>query len=137
MTNVYRIGEVQDDYCTSCHLLLSHDIASVVNGEIAKTTCRTCFNTHDYKHGKIPKRPAKKAETKQSLMDQVLRSMPQMPAWNCIDHGSSFFATSRVTSRNTASMKAATTGRSAISPTSCRLGWMTSIAPKKPTPQAV
>ena len=80
MTTVYRIGEVQDDYCTSCHLLLSHDIASVVNGEIAKTTCRTCFNTHDYKHGKIPKRPAKKTETKQSLMDQVLPNMPQMPA---------------------------------------------------------
>ncbi len=80
MTTVYRIGEVQDDYCTSCHLLLSHDISSVVNGEIAKTTCRTCFNTHDYKHGKIPKRPAKKVETKQSLMDQVLRNMPQMPA---------------------------------------------------------
>jgi len=80
MTTVYRLGEVQDDYCTSCHLLLSHDIASVVNGEIAKTTCRTCFNTHDYKHGKIPKRPAKKVETKQSLMDQVLRNMPQMPA---------------------------------------------------------
>ena len=80
MTTVYRLVEVQDDYCTSCHLLLSHDIASVVNGEIAKTTCRTCFNTHDYKHGKIPKRPAKKVETKQSLMDQVLRNMPQMPA---------------------------------------------------------
>jgi hypothetical protein len=80
MPTVYRIGEVEDDYCTSCHLLLSHDIASVVNGEIAKTTCRTCHNTHDYKHGKIPKRPAKKEETKQSLMDQVLRNMPQMPA---------------------------------------------------------
>jgi len=79
MSTVYRIGEVQDDYCTSCHLLLSHDIASVVNGEIAKTTCRTCFNTHDYKHAKIPRRPAKKEETKQSLMDQVLRNMPQMP----------------------------------------------------------
>ena len=63
MTNVHRLGEVQDDYCTSCHLLLSHDIASVVNGEIAKTTCRTCFNTHDYKHGKIPKRPAKKVDS--------------------------------------------------------------------------
>ena len=80
MSTVYQIGAVQDDYCTSCHLLLSHHIASVVNGEIAKTTCRTCFNTHDYKQGKIPKRPAKKVETKQSLMDQVLRTMPQMPA---------------------------------------------------------
>jgi hypothetical protein len=80
MTTVHRIGEVEDDYCTSCHLLLSHDIASVVNEEIAKTTCRTCHNTHDYKHGKIPRRPAKKEETKRSLMDQVLRNMPQMPA---------------------------------------------------------
>lgn len=75
----YRIGDVHDDYCTSCHLLLSHDIASVLNGEIAKTTCRTCFNTHDYKHAKVPKRPPKKEETKRSLMDQVLRNMPQMP----------------------------------------------------------
>lgn len=80
MTSVYQIGEVTDDYCTSCHLLLSHDIASVVNNEIAKTTCRTCYNTHDYKHGKVPRKPAKKVETKQSLMDQVLRNMPQMPA---------------------------------------------------------
>ncbi|MEO5761612.1 MAG: hypothetical protein ABIR28_04795 [Vicinamibacteria bacterium] len=79
MSTELQVGEVQDDYCTSCHLLLSHHIASVVNGEIAKTTCRTCFNTHDYKQGKIPKRPAKKVETKQSLMDQVLRNMPQMP----------------------------------------------------------
>ena len=41
---------------------------------------RTCHNTHDYKHAKIPRRPAKKEETKQSLMEQVLRNMPQMPA---------------------------------------------------------
>ena len=79
MSIVHRIGEVEDDYCTSCHLLLLHDIASIVNGEIAKTTCRTCHNTHDYKQGKIPKRPPKKVETKQSLMNQVLRNMPQMP----------------------------------------------------------
>ena len=80
MTTVYRIGEILDDYCTSCHLLLSHDVSSVVKGEIAKTTCRTCHNTHDYKHARVPKRPAKKEETKQSLMEQVLRNMPQMPA---------------------------------------------------------
>lgn len=79
MSTVHRIGEVEDDYCTSCHLLLSHDISSIVNGEIAKTTCRTCHNTHDYKQGKIPKRSPKKVETKRSLMDQVLRNMPQMP----------------------------------------------------------
>ena len=79
MSTVPKIGEVHDDYCTSCHLLLTHDIASVVDGVIVKTTCRTCHNTHDYKQGKLPKRPPKKEETKRSLMEQVLRNMPQMP----------------------------------------------------------
>jgi len=80
MTNVYRIGEVQDDYCTSCHLLLSHDIASVANGEIAKTTCRTCHNTHDYRHAQVPpRRKSSKKEDKQSLLQQVLASMPKPP----------------------------------------------------------
>ena len=31
------------------------------------------------KQGKLPKRPPKKEETKRSLMEQVLRNMPQMP----------------------------------------------------------
>ncbi len=46
-----RLGDVVDDYCPRCRLLLNHDIASLTEGQIAKVTCRTCFNTHDYRHG--------------------------------------------------------------------------------------
>lgn len=77
-----RLGDVVDDYCPRCRLLLNHDVASKLNGVVAKVTCRTCFNTHDYKHAQVPpKRGAKKKET-QKLMDQVLASMapPPLPA---------------------------------------------------------
>jgi hypothetical protein len=74
-----RLGDVIDDYCPRCRLLLNHDIASLSNGEVAKVTCRTCFNTHDYRHAQVPtRRKTKKAETK-SLMEQVLASMPPLP----------------------------------------------------------
>ena len=75
-----RLGDVLDDYCPRCRLLLNHDVASLLNGGVAKVTCRTCFNTHDYKQGQVPpKRSAKKKET-QKLMDQVLASMAPPPA---------------------------------------------------------
>lgn len=74
-----RLGDVVDDYCPRCRLLLNHDVASLLNGVVAKVTCRTCFNTHDYKHAQVPpKRGAKKKET-QKLMDQVLASMAPPP----------------------------------------------------------
>ncbi len=76
-----RLGDVVDDYCPKCRLLLNHDIASIYDGRIAKTTCRTCLNTHDYKEGKAPpKRVTKKKDSVQSLMDQVLAGMPGMSA---------------------------------------------------------
>jgi hypothetical protein len=74
------LGDVLDDYCPRCRLLLNHDVASLLNGSVAKVTCRTCFNTHDYKHAQVPaKRATKKKET-QKLMDQVLASMAPPPA---------------------------------------------------------
>ena len=74
-----RLGDVIDDYCPRCRLLLNHDVASLSDGQVAKVTCRTCFNTHDYRHAKVPpKRKSQKADTK-SLMDQVLASMPAPP----------------------------------------------------------
>ncbi len=46
-----RLGDVIDDYCPRCRLLLNHDVASLFEGAVAKVTCRTCYNTHDYRHG--------------------------------------------------------------------------------------
>ena len=74
-----RLGDVIDDYCPRCRLLLNHDIASLTNGEIAKVTCRTCYNTHDYRHGQVPARRTKKKDDTKSLMDQVLAGMPAPP----------------------------------------------------------
>jgi hypothetical protein len=76
-----RLGDVIDDYCPRCRLLLNHDIASMSSSgaDVAKVTCRTCHNIHDYRHAQVPpRRKGKKADAK-SLMDQVLASMPAPP----------------------------------------------------------
>ncbi len=71
-----RLGDVIDDYCPRCRLLLNHDIASLTQGQVAKVTCRTCYNTHDYRHAEVPpKRTSKKVIEKQKLFDQVLAGM--------------------------------------------------------------
>lgn len=76
-----RLGDVLDDYCPRCRLLLNHDIASIFAGAVAKVTCRTCHNTHDYKHAQVPpKRGRGKKEDPKSLMDQVLAGMGAPPA---------------------------------------------------------
>ena len=44
-----RLGDVIDDYCPRCRLLLNHDVASLTGDVVAKVTCRTCHNTHDFR----------------------------------------------------------------------------------------
>jgi len=76
-----RLGDVIDDYCPRCRLLLNHDVTSLFGTAVAKVTCRTCYNTHDYRNGQAPpKRLSKKSGDKKSLMDQVLAGMPAPPA---------------------------------------------------------
>jgi hypothetical protein len=74
-----RLGEVIDDYCPRCRLLMNHDIASLNGDQVAKVTCRTCYNTHDYRHAQVPTRRKAKKDDPKSLMDQVLASMPAPP----------------------------------------------------------
>ena len=75
-----RLGDVIDDYCPRCRLLLNHDVTSLYDDQAAKVTCRTCHNTHDYRHAQVPpRRKSAKKEDKQSLMEQVLASMPRPP----------------------------------------------------------
>ena len=76
-----RLGDVIDDYCPRCRLLLNHDVASISEGAAAKVTCRTCHNTHDFRNAQVPvKRKTKKDTERQNLIDQVLSSMPTPPA---------------------------------------------------------
>jgi hypothetical protein len=76
-----RLGDVIDDYCPRCRLLMNHDVAALYEAAVAKVTCRTCLNTHDYRNAQVPqKRKAKKTEDTKTLMDQVLASMAPPPA---------------------------------------------------------
>ena len=75
-----RLGDVIDDYCPRCRLLLNHDVTSLFADEVAKVTCRTCHNTHDYRHAQVPpKRKSARKEDKKSLLEQVLATLPAPP----------------------------------------------------------
>jgi hypothetical protein len=73
-----RLGDVVEDYCPRCRLLLNHDVSSLAGTEAAKVTCRTCHNTHDFKHGQVPPK-RKKNETKK-LVEQVMAGLPLPPS---------------------------------------------------------
>jgi hypothetical protein len=74
-----RLGDVIDDYCPRCRLLLNHDVTSLFEGAVAKVTCRTCHNTHDYRHAQVPPKRKSKRNDKKTLVEQVLASMPKPP----------------------------------------------------------
>ncbi len=65
-----RLGDVIDDYCPRCKLLLNHAVASMVGGTVVKVVCQTCHSEHPYKNAEVP--PKKKAGPKAALLDQVL-----------------------------------------------------------------
>jgi hypothetical protein len=75
-----RLGDVIDDYCPRCRLLLNHDVTSLFGGAVAKVTCRTCHNTHDYRRAEVPPKRSRKKDEKKNLIDQVLAGMPLPPA---------------------------------------------------------
>ena len=68
-----RLGDIIDDYCRRCRLLMNHYIVSMVEGEVKKVRCQTCYHEHDYLHGEGGQ---KKKSTRQSLFDQVAANLP-------------------------------------------------------------
>jgi len=67
-----RLGDVIDDYCPKCRLIMNHGVAGMVGDEVRKVRCNTCISEHLYKHGQLPKR--RRNETSR-LFDEVLRGM--------------------------------------------------------------
>lgn len=65
-----RLGDVIDDYCPRCKLLLNHAVASLVEGSVVKVVCQTCHSEHPFKNATVP--PKKKSGPRAALMDQVL-----------------------------------------------------------------
>jgi hypothetical protein len=75
-----RLGDVLDDYCPRCRLLMNHDVATLAEGKVIQVTCRTCHNTHDYRNAQIPvRRKSKQDLENKDLIDKVLAAMPAPP----------------------------------------------------------
>ena len=66
----YRLGDLIDDYCLRCKLLLNHAVASMMDGQVVKVICQTCFTEHAYRHGEGGKK--KPTLPRATLFDQVL-----------------------------------------------------------------
>ncbi|MGH9432937.1 MAG: hypothetical protein ACRD3T_15485 [Terriglobia bacterium] len=76
--NTRRLGDLIDDYCPRCKLLLNHAIASMVEGNVAKVICQTCLSEHPFRRGQGGK---KKTDSRATLFDQVMSkaSTPDPP----------------------------------------------------------
>jgi len=73
-----RLGDVIDDYCPRCKLLLNHAVASMVEGNVVKVVCQTCHSEHPYKNATVP--PKKRAGPRAVLLEQVLAKIaPAVP----------------------------------------------------------
>lgn len=73
----YRLGDLIDDYCLRCKLLLNHAIASLVDGQVIKVICQTCFTEHAYRRGEGGKK--KLLHPRATLFDQVLAKAAPVP----------------------------------------------------------
>jgi len=71
-----RIGDVIDDYCTRCRLIMNHGVAAMVGDDVRKVRCNTCMSEHLYKHGKVPARKRRETE---KLFAEVLRGLGREP----------------------------------------------------------
>lgn len=75
----YRLGDWVDDYCTRCRLIMNHYIVSMVNGEIIKVRCQTCYHEQNFRQGQEGK---SKKGSRQALFDQVVAGIqrPEKPS---------------------------------------------------------
>lgn len=69
-----RLGDLIDDYCPRCRLLLNHAIASIMDGAAAKVICQTCFTEHPYRRGEGGKKKLPNVRAK--LFNEVSARMP-------------------------------------------------------------
>ena len=65
-----RLGDMIDDYCPRCRLLLNHAVASMIESQVVKVICQTCYSEHAYHHGK--ERKKKPGGARATLFEQVL-----------------------------------------------------------------
>jgi len=71
-TRRVRLGDVIDDYCPRCRLIMNHGVVGMVGDEVRKTRCNTCLSEHVYRHNRLPARRRNEAGR---LFEEVLRGM--------------------------------------------------------------
>lgn len=67
-----RLGDVVDDYCSRCRLLMNHGVVGMVGEEIRKVRCNTCLTEHVFRHGKLP---ARRKSATDKLFAEVLKGI--------------------------------------------------------------
>lgn len=65
-----RLGDVIDDHCIKCRRLTNHSVVSMIDGQVAKVRCRSCYHEHTYLREQAP--PSKKDLKKAELFNEVL-----------------------------------------------------------------
>ncbi len=68
-----RLGDVIDDYCSRCSLIMNHAVVGLVEDEVKRVRCNTCMNEHAYRRARMPR---KKKDSVQDLFGQVLARIP-------------------------------------------------------------
>ena len=67
-----RLGDVVDDYCPRCRLIMNHGVVGMVGDDVKKVRCNTCLSEHQFRHGRLPARKRKETER---LFDEVLKGI--------------------------------------------------------------
>lgn len=72
-----KLGDVVDDYCPRCRLIMNHGIMALAGEAIVKVRCNTCMNEHPYRHGKGPKRKDPLKAAYEELMGKLPKTFPR------------------------------------------------------------
>ena len=67
-----RLGDVIDDYCPKCRLIMNHGVVSLVGDEVKKVRCNTCLSEHQFRHGQLPK---SRGRATAKLFEEVLKGI--------------------------------------------------------------
>ncbi|HKY33079.1 MAG TPA: hypothetical protein VJV23_11120 [Candidatus Polarisedimenticolia bacterium] len=80
MDRKVRIGDVLDDYCPRCKLVMNHGVIVLAGDEILKVRCNTCLNEHPYRKGKGPKKKDPVRAAYEELLGKLPRPAAPAPA---------------------------------------------------------
>jgi len=67
-----RLGDVIDDYCPKCRLIMNHGVVSMIGDEVKKVRCNTCMSEHQFRHGQLP---ASRRKAQNKLFEEVLKGI--------------------------------------------------------------